>query len=208
MNKGILVVVSGFSGVGKGTVMRALLDKYNNYSLSVSVTTRAPRPGEIDGKDYFFRTKDEFEKLVEEDALIEYAQYVENYYGTPRAYVEEQLEQGKDVILEIELQGARKVKEKFPEALFIFVTPPSMEELKKRLIGRGTESPEVIASRMRRACEESEGMEEYDYLLVNDKLEECVGQLHQIIRGEHFRTDRNQEFIKKIKNECTKMKGE
>lgn len=208
MNKGILVVVSGFSGVGKGTVMRALLDKYNNYSLSVSVTTRAPRPGEIDGKDYFFRTKDEFGKLVEEDALIEYAQYVENYYGTPRAYVEEQLEQGKDVILEIELQGARKVKEKFPEALFIFVTPPSMEELKKRLIGRGTESPEVIASRMRRACEESEGMEEYDYLLVNDKLEECVGQLHQIIRGEHFRTDRNQEFIKKIKNECTKMKGE
>lgn len=208
MNKGILVVVSGFSGVGKGTVMRALLDKYNNYSLSVSVTTRAPRPGEIDGKDYFFRTKDEFEKLVKEDALIEYAQYVDNFYGTPRAYVEEQLKQGKDVILEIELQGARKVKEKFPEALFIFVTPPSMEELKKRLIGRGTESPEVIASRMKRACEESEGMEEYDYLLVNDKLEECVEQLHQIIRGEHFRTDRNQEFIKKIKNECTKMKGE
>lgn len=208
MNKGILVVVSGFSGAGKGTVMRTLLEKYDHYSLSISVTTRAPRPGETDGKEYFFRSKEEFEDLIREDALIEYAKYVDNYYGTPRAYVEEQLEQGKDVILEIELQGARKVKEKNPEALLVFVTPPSMEELRKRLIGRGTETPEVIASRMARAYEESEGMEEYDYLLVNDKLEECVEQLHQIIRGEHFRSARNNNFIKKIKNECREMKGE
>lgn len=204
MKKGILVVVSGFSGAGKGTVMRALLDKYDNYALSISVTTRAPRPGESDGKDYFFRTKEEFETLIKEDALIEYAQYVENYYGTPRAYVEEQLQKGKDVILEIEIQGAMKVKEKIPEALLVFVTPPSMEELKKRLVGRGTETPEVIASRISRAYEEAEGMENYEYLLINDKLEDCVEQLHQIIQGEHFRTSRNQEFIKQIKNESRK----
>ena len=118
MSKGILVVVSGFSGAGKGTVMKRLLEKYNDYALSISVTTRNPRPGEEDGREYFFRTKEEFEKLIKEDALIEYAQYVENYYGTPRSYVEEQLQAGKNVILEIEIQGAMKVKEKIPEACF------------------------------------------------------------------------------------------
>ena len=140
MSKGILVVVSGFSGAGKGTVMKRLLEKYNDYALSISVTTRNPRPGEEDGREYFFRTKEEFEKLIKEDALIEYAQYVENYYGTPRSYVEEQLQAGKNVILEIEIQGAMKVKEKIPEALLVFVTPPTVEELEKRLKGRGTET--------------------------------------------------------------------
>ena len=135
MSKGILVVVSGFSGAGKGTVMKRLLEKYNDYALSISVTTRNPRPGEEDGREYFFRTKEEFEKLIKEDALIEYAQYVENYYGTPRSYVEEQLQAGKNVILEIEIQGAMKVKEKIPEALLVFVTPPTVEELEKRLKG-------------------------------------------------------------------------
>ena len=151
MSKGILVVVSGFSGAGKGTVMKRLLEKYNDYALSISVTTRNPRPGEEDGREYFFRTKEEFEKLIKEDALIEYAQYVENYYGTPRSYVEEQLQAGKNVILEIEIQGAMKVKEKIPEALLVFVTPPTVEELEKRLKGRGTETAQVIAERLARA---------------------------------------------------------
>lgn len=201
MNKGILVVVSGFSGAGKGTVMKALLEKYDNYALSVSVTTRSPRPGETEGKEYFFRTREEFGKLIEEDALIEYAQYVENFYGTPRAYVEQQLAAGKDVILEIEIQGAMKVKEKLPEALLVFITPPSMEELKKRLIGRGTETMDMIQSRIARAHEEAQGMEDYDYLVLNDQLEECVERMHQIIQSEHYRMSRNQEFIQKIKGE-------
>lgn len=200
--KGILVVVSGFSGAGKGTVMKELLRQYNNYALSVSVTTRAPRPGEEDGREYFFRTKDEFENLIREDALIEYARYVDNYYGTPRSYVEEKLSEGKDVILEIEIQGAMKVKEKIPEALLVFITPPDMPELKKRLEGRGTETAEVIASRMHRAMEEAEGLESYDYILINDKLEECVERMHEIIQSEHFRMSRNQEFVKKIKEEA------
>ena len=140
MNKGILVVVSGFSGAGKGTVMKRLMEKYDDYALSVSATTRKPRPGEEDGREYFFRTRDEFEKLIEEDALLEYAQYVENYYGTPRSYVEEQLQAGRNVILEIEIQGAMKIKEKIPEALLVFVTPPTVEELERRLSGRGTET--------------------------------------------------------------------
>ena len=148
MSKGILVVVSGFSGAGKGTVMKRLLEKYDDYALSVSVTTRAPRPGEEDGIAYFFRSREEFEQLIREDALIEYAQYVENYYGTPRSYVEEQLSAGRNVILEIEIQGAMKVKEKIPEALLVFVTPPTVAELEKRLKGRGTETDQVIADRL------------------------------------------------------------
>lgn len=209
MNKGVLVVVSGFSGAGKGTVMNALLEQYDNYALSISATTRNPRPGEIDGKSYFFRTREEFEQMIEEDALLEYAKYVENYYGTPRAYVEQQLENGKDVILEIEIQGAMKVKEKIPEAVLVFVTPPSMEELKARLVGRGTETMEVIESRLKRAAEEAEGIENYDYLLINDELEVCVKELHHLIQSEHYRGDRNKEFITKIQNDAkTFMKGE
>ena len=201
MSKGILVVVSGFSGAGKGTVMKRLLEKYNDYALSISVTTRNPRPGEEDGREYFFRTKEEFEKLIKEDALIEYAQYVENYYGTPRSYVEEQLQAGKNVILEIEIQGAMKVKEKIPEALLVFVTPPTVEELEKRLKGRGTETAQVIADRLARAGEEAEGMGQYDYILVNDTVEECVDHLHQIIVSEHSRVSRNAEFIADIQKQ-------
>lgn len=206
MSKGILVVVSGFSGAGKGTVMKRLLEKYKDYALSVSATTRTPREGEVDGREYFFRTKEEFEKLIEEDALIEYAQYVGNYYGTPRSYVEEQLSQGKNVILEIEIQGAMKVKEKIPEALLVFVTPPTVEELKNRLVGRGTETEDVIADRLARAAEEAEGMGEYDYILVNDDLEVCVENLHQIIRSEHARTVRNTEFVEEIKQQALVFK--
>lgn len=207
--KGILVVVSGFSGAGKGTLMKALLDRYDNYALSISATTRKPRAGETDGREYFFKTVEEFESLIDHDNLIEYARYVDNYYGTPKAYVEKQLLEGKDVILEIEIQGALKVKAKMPETVLIFVTPPSAKELENRLICRGTETMEVIKSRLRRAMEEAEGMGGYDYLLINDNLDECVGRLHGIIQGEHSATLRNSAFIKQISDELMGiMKGE
>ena len=203
--KGILIVVSGFSGAGKGTIMKELLKQYDNYALSISATTRKPRPGEEEGREYFFKTVEEFEKMIAKDELIEYARYVDNYYGTPRAYVEEQLEAGKDVILEIEIQGALKVKEKFPETLLLFVTPPTAKELKHRLVGRGTETMDVIEFRMNRAKEEAEGMDKYDYLIVNDVLAECVEEVHRIIQGEHRRSFRNQAFIEHMKEE---VKGE
>ena len=206
MNKeGILIVVSGFSGAGKGTIMKALLERYDNYALSISATTRNPRPGEEEGKAYFFKTTEEFEKMIAKDDLIEYAMYVGNYYGTPKAYVEEQLRAGKDVILEIESQGALKVKEKFPNTLLLFVTPPSAEELRKRLEGRGTETQEVIDGRMKRAIEEAEYMDQYDYLVVNDELDVCVEEMHHLIQGEHERCFRNQTFIEHMKRE---LKGE
>ena len=206
MNKeGILIVVSGFSGAGKGTIMKALLERYDNYALSISATTRDPRPGEEEGKAYFFKTTEEFEKMIAKDDLIEYAMYVGNYYGTPKAYVEEQLRAGKDVILEIEIQGALKVKEKFPNTLLLFVTPPSAEELRNRLEGRGTETQEVIDGRMKRAIEEAEYMDQYDYLVVNDELDVCVEEMHHLIQGEHERCFRNQTFIEHMKRE---LKGE
>ena len=208
--KGILVVVSGFSGAGKGTLMKRLMEKYDNYALSVSATTRAPRPGEEHGREYFFHTKQEFEELILQDALIEYAQYVENYYGTPKAYVEKQLNAGKDVILEIEIQGALKIKEKFPDTLLLFVPPPDADTLKERLIGRGTETMDVIEARMKRAAEEAQFMDQYDHLVINDKLEICVEEMHQIIQSEHRRTFRNQNFIEQIKTELqeAQTKGE
>ena len=207
--KGILTVVSGFSGAGKGTLMKELLARYpETYALSISATTRNPREGEVDGREYFFKTREEFEKMIAKDELIEYAKYVENYYGTPRDYVETKLDEGKDVILEIEIQGALKVKEAFPDTLLLFVTPPTAGELKNRLIGRGTETMDVIESRMRRACEEAEGMDRYDYLVINDDLEECVERMHEIIRGEHNRSFRNKEFMKSIKEDLERLKGE
>ncbi|MBP3488076.1 MAG: guanylate kinase [Roseburia sp.] len=201
-NKGILTVVSGFSGAGKGTIMKELLAKYGqNYALSISATTRAPRPGETDGVEYFFKSRGEFEQMIADGELIEYAQYVGNYYGTPKAYVKKQLEAGRDVILEIEIQGALKVRKQFPDALLLFVTPPSADELKKRLIGRGTESMEVIENRLARALEEAEGLEEYDYLVVNDVLEECVEEVHGIIQNERYRVSRNADNIREMREE-------
>ena len=202
MSRGVLVVVSGFSGAGKGTIMKSLMAKYDTYALSVSATTRSPRPGEEDGREYFFRTREEFEEMIRQDQLIEYAQYVENYYGTPRTYVEEQLAAGRDVILEIEIQGARKIKKKFPEAVLVFVTAPSMAELKGRLVGRGTESQEVIRQRLARAAKEAEGVEEYDYLLVNDDLEKAVDTLHDIIQSEHHSMKRNLGFIHQVQEQA------
>ncbi len=203
--RGILIVVSGFSGAGKGTIMKELLNRYDNYALSVSATTRNPREGEADGREYFFKTVPEFEKMIAKEELIEYARYVNNYYGTPRAYVEEKLSEGRDVILEIEIQGALKVKEKFPETVLLFVMPPSAKVLKERLIGRGTETEDVILSRMKRAGEEAEGMDRYDYLVINDELSACVEEVHQIIRSEHKKSFRNRELIEKIREELIEL---
>ena len=200
-HKGILIVVSGFSGVGKGTLMKQLVHSYDNYALSVSMTTRQPRPGESDGKEYFFVSREVFEKTIAENGLIEYANYCGNYYGTPKEYVEKQLEKGKDVILEIEIQGALKVREQFPTALLLFVMPPSAQELKKRLEGRGTETEEVIDKRLKRATEEAEGIENYDFIVINDKLEECVKEMHGLILAAHETPDRNQEFIDNMRKE-------
>ena len=200
-HKGILIVVSGFSGAGKGTLMKRLVSDYDNYALSVSMTTRQPRTGEVDGREYFFSTKEEFEKKIEEEGLVEYACYCGNYYGTPREYVEKKLEEGKDVILEIEIQGALKIKQKFPTALLLFVMPPSAAELKRRLVGRGTETEDVIAKRLKRATEEAEGIENYDYIVINDNLEECVREMHGLIMAAHETPARNQEFINKVRKE-------
>ncbi len=205
MNKGILVVVSGFSGAGKGTLMKRLLEKYDNYALSISVTTRSPREGEQDGREYFFRSREEFEEWIEADRLIEYAEYVGNYYGTPKDYVQEQLKAGKDVILEIEIQGALKVKEKLPDTLLLFVSPPSAQELKRRLETRGTEAPELIQNRLRRAGEEAKGILGYDYLLINDDLETCTDVMHRVIQSEHYRMQRSREFAERIVEELKEL---
>lgn len=179
--KGILAIISGFSGAGKGTVVNRLLEK-ESYAVSISATTRKPRTGEVDGQNYFFRTKDEFEKMIANEQLIEYAEYVGNYYGTPKDYVFKKLDEGFDVILEIEMQGALKVKEKFPETALIFITPPSADELKKRLVGRGTETAEQIEKRMSRAVDECPYMNQYDYIIVNDDLDECVDEIHRLLQ--------------------------
>ena len=201
--QGILVVVSGFSGAGKGTLMKALLEKYHNYALSISATTRSPREGEQDGREYFFVTRDKFESMIEERELIEYAQYVNNYYGTPRQYVFQQMADGKDVILEIEIQGALKIKERFPEALLLFVMPPSADELKHRLTSRGTETADVITARLHRAAEEAAGINSYDYILVNDQIDTCVEEMHQLIQAQHNKVsnklDFNEQMIEELK---------
>ncbi len=208
--RGILIVFSGFSGSGKGTIVRELISRYRSYySLSVSATTRLPRATEKDGREYFFKTREEFEKMIEKKELIEYALYVDNYYGTPKAYVEEQLDAGKDVILEIEMQGAGKVKEMFPDALLMFVAPPDAQTLKERLLGRGTEELQVVEARLSRAYEEAFLVEAYDYLLINDTVDRCVEEFHSIVRNEHRKVLRNQEFITRIKEELKDFsKGE
>ena len=184
--KGIIAIISGFSGAGKGTVVGELTKKYG-YAVSVSATTRKPREGEEEGKSYFFKTKEEFEQMIEADELIEYARYVDNYYGTPKAYVMEQINNGKDVLLEIEMQGALKVKEKFPEVSLIFITTPSVKELRRRLEKRGTEGCDY--------------MESYDYIVENAGLEECVASLHGLLQAIHFSQSNQKELTEKIRKD-------
>ena len=207
--EGILIVVSGFSGAGKGTIMKELTGRHEQYALSVSAKTREARPGEKEGKDYFFKSREDFERMIEEGALIEYARYVGNYYGTPKAYVEEMLLSGKDVILEIEIQGARKIREQFPNAVLLFVTTKDAQVLRERLKKRGTESREVIQKRLLRAVQESEGIEEYDYLVVNDELNACVAEIHSIIESEHRKIRYNMELVNRVREELRSFsKGE
>lgn len=203
--RGILLVISGFAGTGKGTLVHELMEKYDNYALSVSATTRAPRPGEINGVHYFFKTREEFEEMIRDNRLIEYASYVGNYYGTPKEYVQQQLENGKDVILEIEIQGALKIKEQFPDTLLLFLVPPSASVLEERLRGRGTETDEAVRKRLHRAVEESEFIGKYDYLVVNDILEICVRETHEIIQSQHYRVDQKREFIDKLQEDLKRF---
>lgn len=207
--RGILLVISGFSGAGKGTLVKRLIEKYDEYALSISMTTRAPREGEVEGVHYFYVTREKFEQTIAEGGLLEHAQYCGNYYGTPKAYVEKQLEAGNNVILEIEIQGATNIKKLYPESLLLFVAPPSAGELERRLKGRGTETEEVIAKRLSRAFEESQGMDTYDYIVINDDLEECVDEVHRIVDIAHGEPVRMKDFISDMRDQLKEYsKGE
>lgn len=195
--EGLLIVLSGPSGVGKGTVCSALRKQDHHIVYSVSATTRTPREGEVDGVNYFFKSKEEFLRMIEQDELLEWAKYVNNYYGTPKKYVEEKLAEGKDVLLEIEVQGALQMKEKFPEGIFIFLCPPSMDELKNRIVNRGTETDESVRNRLEVAKEEIEMMNSYDYVVVNDEVEKACRRIQSIITAEHCRRERVMNHYKK-----------
>ncbi len=204
--EGILTVLSGFAGSGKGSVMKKLVEKYPDcYALSISATTRSPRPGETDGQEYFFRTEDEFKKMIENGELLEYARYVDHYYGTPRAFVEQQLSLGKNVLLEIEIQGAMQVYEQFPDTLLLFTVPPSVDELVRRLSERGSESEHEMRARLERAIEEADACEAYDYLIINDDLDACVETTHQIILNEHHRMKYCSAQIDAMKEDLIKI---
>ena len=190
-DKGLLIVLSGPSGVGKGTVRKKIFSQLDtSFEYSISMTTRKPREGEIDGVDYFFKSREEFEELIAQEKLLEYAEFVGNYYGTPVDYVRETIEKGKDVFLEIEVQGARQVRKKFPEGLFIFLMPPSLSELKNRIETRGTETAEIINNRLNVAKEEIEMMNLYDYVVENDQIDLACERINAIVVAEHCRRER------------------
>lgn len=194
MQKGLLIVISGPSGAGKGTICKALLEKQDLW-ISVSATTRKPRKGEVDGKSYFFLDVDQFKSRIEHDGFLEYAEVYGNYYGTPKASVNEKIDNGEDVILEIDIQGALKVKENYPEGVFIFILPPSMDELKKRIIGRNSETPESLMRRFKSAYKEINYVSKYNYAVINDKVDKAVGKIQGIIAAEKCRVDRIKENI-------------
>ena len=197
--RGLLIVLSGPSGVGKGTVRAAIFSKgEQKFVYSISATTRQPRTGETDGVDYFFKTREEFEQMIQNKQLLEYAEYVGNYYGTPLEYVENTLATGKDVFLEIDVQGAIQVRELMPEGVFIFLTPPDLNELESRIVNRGTDSDEVIAKRMKTAREELELLKYYDYSVVNDTVDNAVQKIEAIIQTEHLRIVRNLDTIEEL----------
>lgn len=201
--RGLLIVLSGPSGVGKGTVRKELFSQPDtNYEYSISMTTRKPREGEVDGVDYFFKEKEDFEALIEQGKLLEYAQYVGNYYGTPIDYVNQTLDAGRDVFLEIEVQGATQIREKVPDGLFIFLAPPSLSELQNRLVGRGTETEEVIANRIGAANKELEMMNLYDYVVENDEVTLACDRINSIVVAEHCRRERvEKQYLAMLKGE-------
>ncbi|WP_031548487.1 guanylate kinase [Salinicoccus luteus] len=198
-DKGLLIVLSGPSGVGKGTVRKAIFEHpETDFKYSISMTTRKKREGEVDGVDYFFKTKEEFEALIEQDKFIEYAQYVGNYYGTPVDYVEQTMADGHDVFLEIEVEGAKQVREKFPEALFIFLAPPDLTQLEERLVNRGTDSPEIIRHRIDEAKRELKLMNLYDYVVINDDVDLARGRVQCIVEASHMRRARVESKLRKM----------
>lgn len=200
MDKELLIVISGPSGAGKGTVVGELISE-GGYALSVSATTRSPRPGEKDGVSYFFKTVDEFKSLIAQNQLLEYAQFCGNYYGTPADYVNKKFSEGNNVILEIEVQGALQVKKNKPDAVLIFMIPPTIEELKNRLVNRGTETDDVIQTRLKRAEEEIELINHYDYIVVNDNISDAVEQIKSIVKAEKLKIQRNTDLINNFKGE-------
>ena len=205
-NRGSLVVISGFAGAGKGSILNEMMKRHEGYAYSVSATTRPPRPGETDGVNYFFISREKFREMIDRVELLEYASYVDNYYGTPRSYVERMLDEGRDVLLEIDIQGAMNIRRSMPEALLVFVLPPSAKVLEKRLTGRGTETPELVKKRLARAAEEAAGVGDYDYIIVNDTIEESAESLHQLIQAQRLKTSRNAPFIKQIRKELESFK--
>lgn len=202
MKKGLLVVISAPSGGGKGTIIKELFNRDPNLRFSISATTRSPRPGEENGKQYYFISREEFEGLIGEGKMLEYAEYVGNYYGTPRDPVEEWTAQGHDVILEIEVQGGAQVKKLMPECVSIFVVPPSMKALGERLRGRGTEEEDVVQKRLAAAREEIPHGREYDYIVTNDRLEDAVEDICSILRAEKLKYIRNTESIERVLNDA------
>ena len=205
-DKGLIIVLSGFSGAGKATIMKHLLEAHpSDYNLSISATTRAKRPTEQDGREYFFKTREEFDEMIANKQLLEYATFNGNSYGTPRDYVEKLINENKDVILEIEINGALQVKEMYPDALMLFTMPPSATELENRLLGRGTESEEVIRQRLAISCKEAEGMDKYDYLIINDSIDAAVDRVHNIIQSEHYRVSRNKNSMAEMKKQLKRF---
>ena len=203
MAKGVLLIISGPSGSGKGTIVEQLVSELG-YCVSISATTRNPRPNEKDGIHYFFKTKEEFEKMIDNGELLEHAAFCGNYYGTPKKYVEEQLESGKNIILEIEVQGALQVKKKYNDAVLIFTMPPTLTELRRRLEFRGTETKEVIDARINRAEEELEFLPDYDYIVINDTVDEAVKDVDCIVKAERMKCSRNSELKNKFKGVVNK----
>ena len=198
MSKGKLLVLSGPSGVGKGTVVGELMKVRGDMGFSVSATTRAPRPGEQDGVSYFFVTKQRFEEMIAQGELLEYAQFVNNYYGTPRAYVEQMLSEGMNVVLDIEVQGARNVVNAFPDAVSVYMIPPTYDELERRLRGRGTETEEQIQGRLKTAMEEARAADFYRYIIINDNLDEAVNELNAIITAEKSGYNERKNILKEV----------